>query len=56
MEVMIMDIRFDKPILNRDTPEENLALVDKWIAETADKLNYVITQLNRERRESDGTD
>lgn len=52
---MIMDVRIDKPILNRPTPEENLALVDKWISETADKLNYVITQLNRERREDDGT-
>lgn len=50
-----MDIRIEKPILNRPTPEENLALVDRWIADTADKLNFVITMLNRERSESDGS-
>lgn len=48
-----MDIRIDKPILNRATPEENLALVDKWISDTSDKLNYIITQLNRERSENE---
>lgn len=51
-----MDIRIDKPILNRKTPEENIALLDKWVSETADKLNYVITQINRERSGSNGTD
>jgi len=51
-----MDIRIDKPILNRPTPEENIALVDKWISETADKMNYLITQLERERREGNASD
>jgi len=43
-----MNIRIDRPSLNRPTPEENLALVDKWIAETADKLNMFIETINRE--------
>lgn len=42
-------IHIDKPILNRQTPEENLALVDKWISDTADKLNYYL-----ERSREDG--
>ena len=44
-----MDIRIDKPMLNKDTPEENMAIVDRWIADTADKLNYIIAQLNKEK-------
>ena len=56
MEVTIMlGIRIDKPVLNRPTTEENIALVDKWISDTADKLNYVFEQLNKERGETDGT-
>lgn len=46
-----MDIRIDRPILNRPTPEENLALVDKWISETADKLNYLIEQITKEKND-----
>lgn len=44
-----MDIRFDKPTLNRATPEENMAIVDRWIADTADKLNALVTIINREK-------
>ncbi len=47
-------VRIEKPKLNRDTPEENLALVDKWIADTADKLNYFVQQVLRERNDNDG--
>ena len=43
-----MNIRIDRPPLNRPTPEENLAVVDKWIADTADKLNMFIENINRE--------
>lgn len=46
-----MDIKIEKPVLNRQTPEANIALVDRWIADTADKLNYFIEQVNRERSE-----
>ena len=49
-----MDIRIDRPILDREKPEENIAIIDKWISETADKLNYLINELNRKERE-DGT-
>ena len=43
-----MNIRIERPVLNRKTPEENIALIDRWIADTADKLNQYIEQLNRE--------
>lgn len=35
----------DKPSLNRKTSEENLSVVDRWIADTADKLNLTISAL-----------
>lgn len=44
-----MDIRIDRPVLNGKTPEENLAKIDKWIADTSDKLNYLIEQLERNK-------
>lgn len=47
-------VTIDRPILNRPTPEENLALVDTWIADTADKLNYIIDLINKERTQDDG--
>lgn len=46
-----MDIRIDRPVLNRPTPEENMAIVDRWIADTADKLNMFITMTNRKLEE-----
>ena len=49
-----MDLHIEKPKLNRPTPEENLALVDKWIADTADKLNVLILQIQRERSKDNG--
>lgn len=45
-----MDIRIEKPILNRSTPEENIALVDQWISDTADKLNIFIEQVKKNER------
>jgi len=43
-----MEIHIDKPKLNKSTPQGNIALVDKWIADTADKLNAFVEQTNRE--------
>lgn len=43
-----MDIRIDKPMLNKDTPEENIAIIDRWISDTAEKLNYMIAQISKE--------
>ena len=43
--------RIDKPKLNRSTPEENIALLDKWISDTADRLNMFMTQTNRQLSE-----
>ena len=37
----------DKPKLNRNTPEENMALVDRWISDTADKLNILLREVER---------
>ena len=34
-----MDIIIERPTLNKDTSRRNLAVVDSWIADTADKLN-----------------
>lgn len=46
-----MNIRIERPTLNRPTAEENMALVDRWISDTADKLNAFISSLNRELEE-----
>lgn len=44
----MIEIRFDRPILNKNSPEQNIALIDTWIAQTTDKLNYIVQQYNRE--------
>ena len=36
-----MNTIFERPTLNRPTPQQNLAVVDRWIADTVDKLNYL---------------
>ena len=46
-----MNIRIERPTLNRKTPEENLAIVDRWIADTSDKLNMFISNINRQLEE-----
>ena len=46
-----MNIRIERPSLNRPTPEENIALVDRWIADTSDKLNMFISNINRQLEE-----
>lgn len=43
-----MEIHIDRPKLNKSTPQENLAVVDRWIADTADKLNAFIERSNRD--------
>lgn len=46
-----MNIRIERMPLNRGTVEENIALMDKWIAETADKLNIFISETNKQIEE-----
>lgn len=48
-----MSIRIDRPSLNRETEKANLAIVDKWIADTSDKLNHFVSQLNVGKAETD---
>lgn len=40
-----MDLHIERPELNAKTAEENIAAVDTWIADTADKLNIALTSL-----------
>ena len=46
-----MNIRIERPSLNRRTPEENIAILDRWVADTADKLNMFISSVNKEMEE-----
>lgn len=41
-----MDIHIERPVLNAKTPEENIAKIDTWIADTADKMNILIRLVN----------
>lgn len=50
-------IRIDKPRLDKPTNEQNMAILDRWIADTADKMNTFIAQTERklgEKGESNG--
>lgn len=42
-----MDIIIERPTLNKDTSRRNLAVVDSWIADTADKLNAFFTSYKK---------
>ena len=46
-----MNIRIERPTLNRSTPEENIAILDRWVADTSDKLNAFISNINRQLEE-----
>lgn len=37
-----MDIHIERPTLSAPTPEENIAAIDTWIADTSDKLNIAL--------------
>lgn len=50
-----MELRIERPKLDRQTPEENLAVVDRWIADTADKLNFFIEEMNRKEGLNSGS-
>lgn len=40
-----MDLHIERPELNGQSTEENIAKVDTWIADTADKLNIALTSM-----------
>lgn len=37
-------MKIERPVLNGATPEENIAIIDTWIAKTADALNFILSQ------------
>lgn len=39
-----MDIHIERPTLSAPTAEQNIATIDTWIADTADKLNIALQQ------------
>lgn len=48
-----MDIIIERPTLNKDTSRRNLAVVDSWIADTADKLNVFFTAYKKTSAQSE---
>ena len=48
-----MNIIFERPTLNRKTAEENLAIVDRWIADTVDKLNALNVSEGSKKSDND---
>lgn len=48
-----MDIIIERPTLNKDTSRRNLAVVDSWIADTADKLNAFFTAYKKTSAQSE---
>lgn len=48
----MIDIKFDRPILNKENPMQNIALIDTWIAQTTDRLNYMVQQYNKEQSDA----
>lgn len=49
-------INIDKPILNGKTPDENLAIVERWIHKTADTLNVYLSGIEKEIRDGNKED
>lgn len=49
-----MDINFNRPSLAGKSEKEALAILDTWIADTSDKLNYLVEQINKEKEKSNG--
>lgn len=41
-----MDLHIERPELNAPSAEQNIATVDTWIADTSEKLNIALTQMN----------
>lgn len=41
-----MDLHIERPELNAKSAEENIATVDTWISDTADKLNIALETIN----------
>ena len=43
------DIHFDRPVIDvRKTPQENLAVLDRWAAELVNNLNLLVSKINAE--------
>ncbi len=49
-EDMAEMIHFERPVIDqRKTPEQNLAVLDRWAAELVNNLNLILARINRER-------
>lgn len=47
-------IHFERPVIDqRKTPEQNLAVLDRWAAELVNNLNLILARINRERTDGD---
>ena len=44
----MIKIVFDRPVLDRKTPDENIKLIDTWASDVTDKLNYLVKQVQKE--------
>lgn len=49
-----MNITFNRPSIEGKTNEEALAILDRWVADTSDKLNYIVEQVNKDKEKNDG--
>lgn len=42
-------LHFERPYIdNRKTPEENMAVIDRWATELVNNLNIVLARINKE--------
>jgi hypothetical protein len=48
-----MTFRVEKPTLDPKNPEKSIALLDTWLANLTDQLNYHLNHLNAENLATD---
>lgn len=53
MVVNMIDVYFDRPVYDpARTPDQNLAMLERWAAETVNTLNFMVTQINKSLEEN----
>ena len=48
-----MTFRIEKPTLNPKEPEQSIAILDTWLANLTDELNYHLNHLNLDNLATD---